>query len=243
MIRTLTLGSLFVASSLLAAGGPIREQAPITKFFIPNGFDNNDNTEVVIHGKLPSTCYHTGDAKAKVNSKDKSIQVDADVLFYPDTYCIQSITPYIQTVKTGVLEKGEYKVSFGDDPTVTETFAVKERTTESPDDFLYAPVANAFIDVDYDTGKQALKLQGTFPHLFIGCMIMKEVRVFNDPADVMVVQPITEIVDDARCDEQPADRSYQVTKGLAQPFFGEGLLHVRVLDGNSLNRFLDIPAM
>ena len=243
MIRSSLLLALTMAGTSLAQGGPIRQDAPLSRIYIPNGFDDNDNTEVVIQGKLTSTCYHSGDTKVSIDAKTKNITVDADVLFYPDTFCIQSITPYIQEVKTGILDKGTYKVSYVNDPSVHETFEVKARTTESPDDFLYAPVKNAFVEVNYSTGKQVLKLQGTFPHMFDGCMVIKDVRVNMEQVDVLVVLPIAEIVHGAICDQQPADRSFQVTKGLSRPFEGEGLLHVRTLDGKSLNRFLDIPNM
>ena len=88
----------FFISGLLIAGcafaqGPIREDAPISKIFIPNGFDDNDNAEVILHGKLPSTCYHAGSSSAVVDAKAKKIDVKADVLFYADSFCIQSITP------------------------------------------------------------------------------------------------------------------------------------------------------
>ena len=145
-------------------------------------------------------------------------------------------------MKRGILKQGAYEVSVEKDPTLEKTMEVRHRTTESPDDHLYAPVKNAYIDVNYDTGKQALKLQGEFPHLFVGCMVLKDVRVVADPVDVLIVQPIAEIVDGPICDQQPADRSFKFTKGLAKPFEGEGLLHVRTLDGKSLNRYLDIPA-
>mgnify|MGYP003683147267 CR=1 FL=1 len=243
MIRNVVLSSIMMAGTLFGqAEGPVRVDAPISKIFIPNGFDDNDNTEVVIHGKLPSTCYHMGDSKASVDEENQMINLDADVLFYQNSFCIQSITPYIQEVNTGLLKKGTYTVSYNNDPSVEEKLEVKERTTESPDDFLYAPVKNAFIDVNFDSGKQVLKLQGTFPHMFIGCMVLKDVRVNSNPSDVLVVQPIAEIVDGPICDEQAADRSFKFTKGLKKPFYGEGLLHVRTLEGKSLNRYLDIPA-
>ena len=223
-----------------AAKGPISIDASVEKIFIPDGFDDNDNVEVVLHGEYPSTCYSQGQTNVNVDHENKVIKVKATSLFYPDTVCIQSITPYIQPVTVGVLQKGDYKVMYEADATVTRDMKVKERTTESPDDFLYAPVDNAFVEVDFSSGKQALKLQGNFPYMFIGCMVMKEVRTYQSPEDVLVVLPIAEVVDGPACDEQPDDRSYQITKGLSEPFYGEGLLHVRTLHGKSLNRFIDI---
>ena len=240
MKRFLSIALVLTSGTVLAQKGPVEVNAPVEKIFIPDGFDDNDNVEVVLHGEFPSTCYNVGKTQATVDEDNKLIKVTASTYYYPDVYCIQSITPWIQPVKLGVLNQGEYDVVVTEDQNVTRSMTIKERTTESPDDFLYAPVENAEIDVDYTSGKQSLRLQGRFPYMFIGCMVMKEVRTYRSPDDVLVVQPIAEVVDGPVCDEQPADRSFEVKKGLSQPFYGEGLLHVRTLHGSSLNRFISI---
>ncbi len=232
--------ALISMTGILYAASPTKVNAPVDTIFIPDGFDDNDKVEIVLHGDFPSTCYKQGDAEVNVDAVTKEIEVKATSLHYSDPFCIQSITPFIQTVDVGLLEKGDYNVIYKPNPTVERGFNVKESTTESPDEYLYAPVDNAYIEVDFTSGKQALKLQGYFPYMFIGCMVMKEVRVYTGPEDVVVALPIAEIVDGRACDDQPDDRNYQVTKGLREPFHGEGLLHVRTLNGLSLNRFIDI---
>jgi hypothetical protein len=220
---------------------PIEVPAEIEKIFIPQGFDDNDNVEVVLHGNFPNTCYQVGSTEAKVDPVSRTVTVSATSLKYPGTFCIQSITPYIQTVKLGLIPEGDYQVIYSKDQQVRSSLQVTRRKTESPDDYLYATVENAYIDVNSESGKQALKMQGHFPFFFIGCMVLKDVRVLKSPTDVLVVQPIAEIVEDeAVCASQPDDRSFEYTSGLAEPFKGEGLLHVRTLNGNSLNRFIDI---
>ena len=232
---------LFATAGLgLAKTGPVMVDAPIEKIFIPHGFDDNDNVEVVIHGKFPSSCYNVGQASATVNEETQEVEVEANAIYYSDAFCIQSVTPFIETIKLGVLPKGEFKVRMKDKPDVNNVLRVKERTTESPDDNLYAPVENANIEVDWETGKQALRVQGKFPYMFIGCMVMKEIQTVQNSSDTLVVLPIAEIVDGEACAEQPDDRSYEITTGLSQPFYGEGLLHVRTLHSTSLNRFIDI---
>jgi hypothetical protein len=220
---------------------PLEVPAEIEKIFIPQGFDDNDNVEVVLHGNFPNTCYQVGNAEAKVDAASRTVTVSATSLKYPGTFCIQSITPFIQTVKLGIIPEGDYQVVYSKDQQVRSSLNVTRRKTESPDDYLYATVENAYIDVNSANGKQALKMQGHFPYFFIGCMVLKDVRVVKSPTDVLVVQPIAEIVDDdAVCASQPDDRSFEYTSGLTEPFKGEGLLHVRTLNGNSLNRYIDI---
>ncbi|MFW7379519.1 MAG: hypothetical protein ACOH5I_11970 [Oligoflexus sp.] len=243
MKRSLVLSfALLFAPLATAQSGPVVIDAPISQIYIPFGYDDNDNVSVVMHGKFSSTCYTIGQTEAKVDHDEKLVKVRATALYYPDIYCLQSITPFLQEVKVGVLKAGDYKVIYEVTETVTRDFQIQERTTEAPDDHLYAPVENAYIDVNYATGKQVLKLQGHFPHMLIGCMVMKEIQTYRKPDDVLVVLPIAEIVDGPECDAQAENRSFEVNHGLAAPFHGEGLLHVRTLHGTSMNRFIDVPA-
>ncbi|MCX6127898.1 MAG: hypothetical protein NTX25_02395 [Proteobacteria bacterium] len=238
----LLLGLGLSASSALYAldQNPVEVDSPVTKIFVPNGFDDNDNVEVIMHGDFTDTCHQVGRAEASVDEATKTVTVSATSYKYPGKFCIQSITPFIQTVSLGLVGEGNYKVVYKMDKAVKGDLNVAKRKTESPDDYLYATVENAYIDVNFETGKQALKLQGHFPYFFVGCMVMKEVRVSKDPTDVLVVQPLAEIVNTDVCDSQPADRSFEYTSGLPSSFQGEGLLHVRTLNGSSLNRFINI---
>lgn len=220
---------------------PLIEDAPVEAIFVPSGFDDNDNVEVVIHGTFPDGCHRVGSAKADVDKAKRRITISATSIVDQNEYCVQSLTPFIQPVSLGNLDEGSYQVVYAKNPEVMESLAVDRRKTESPDDYLFATVENAYIDVNRETGKQSLKLQGHFPHYFIGCMVIREVRVVRDPVDVLVVQPIAEVVNTDVCASQAADRSYEYTVGLQEPFQGEGLLHVRTINGTSLNRFLNIP--
>lgn len=241
MKRLLALTVGLCATISLAQTGPVVIKAPISEIYVPHGYDDNDNVGVVLHGKFMSSCYAVGQTSSEVNHKEKLITVRATALYYPDVYCLQSVTPFLQEVKVGVLDVGDYKVVYEITEEVSRDFHVRERTTESPDDHLYAPVENAYIEVNFATGKQVLKLQGRFPHMLHGCMVIKEIQTYQQPEDVIVALPIAEIVDGPQCDEQTEDRSFEVSHGLNAPFYGEGLLHVRTLHGTSLNRFLDIP--
>ncbi|HYX31958.1 MAG TPA: hypothetical protein VE954_02505 [Oligoflexus sp.] len=232
---------LSLATANAQEQNPIEVPAEIEKIFIPQGFDDNDNVEVVLHGKFPNTCYQVGNTEAKVDPQARTVTVSATSYKYPGAFCIQSVTPFLQTVKLGMIPEGNYQVVYSKNQQVRNSLEVSRRKTESPDDYLYATVENASIDVNFESGKQALKIQGHFPYFFLGCMVLKEVRVLKNPTDVLVVQPIAEVVtDEAVCATQPDDRSFEYTSGLAEPFQGEGLLHVRTLHGNSLNRYIEI---
>lgn len=242
-LLTLLLGVGLTVSETVHGqnSNPVVVDAPVDTIFVPSGFDDNDNVEVVLHGTFPDGCYYVGDATAEVDEVNRRITVAATSLIYPEEYCMQSLKPFIQTVALGHLTEGSYEVVYAKNPEVKHDLEVARRKTESPDDYLFATVEKAFIDVNRETGKQALKLQGHFPYYFVGCMVIREVRVIKDPVDVLVVQPIAEIVNTDVCASQPADHAFEYTVGLQEPFQGEGLLHVRTLNGTSVNHFINIP--
>jgi hypothetical protein len=237
----LGLGLILSTSTQAQTDKPLIVDAPVEAIFIPSGFDDNDNVEVVLHGTFPDGCYRISSASAEVDNEKRRITLYAKAEIDQDAYCVQSLTPYIEPISLGNLEEGSYQVVAATNPEIMESLAVNRRKTESPDDYLFAPVENAYIDINRETGKQVLKIQGHFPHYLIGCMVLRDVRVRRDPVDVLVVQPVAELVNSEVCATQPADRSFEYTVGLQEPFQGEGLLHVRSLHGTSLNRFINIP--
>lgn len=248
MRKLLAIGSSIWFAALATSAfadqqGPVEIPAPVSKIYIPMGFDDNDNAEVVLKGEFPTSCYNIGRTGAEVDQQKMEITVWATSYMYlGGENCAQVTKSFIQPIKVGVLKKGDYKVIFKFNKEVQSAMNVVERTTESPDNFLYAPVENAKINVD-NNGKQSLVISGHYPYMFVGCMVIREVRTERSPADVLVVQPITEIVQGDECNTQPGDKAYEITQGVAQPFMEEGLLHVRVLNGDSLNRFIPKPQM
>ena len=119
-------------------------------------------------------------------------------------------------------------------------YFVDPRKTESPDDFLYASVKNAFIKLDFASGKQSLVLQGNHPNWFHGCQVITEVRTYRKPKDVLVVLPITEVRPNSACGHEPDDRSFIKEVPLTSPFTEEGMIHVRTLNGQSINRYVPV---
>jgi hypothetical protein len=223
---------------------PTEVPSPIEKIFIPMGFDDNDNSEVILKGTFPTPCFRVGKSGAEVDDAKKEITVWATSYKYPPTirmFCAQVATPFIQTIKLGLLKEGEYKVIYKNQESVSNNLKIVRRTTESPDDFLYAPVENATVKIDAASGRQSLRLDGHFPYLFIGCMKLREVRVTKNPEDVLVVLPIAEITEDeAECVDQPSDHQFEVTQGINDPLTTDGLVHVRVLNGNSVNQLVKV---
>lgn len=243
MFRTTSI--LFVASlgfiSTVAAAqdGPQLVRAPVDRAFVPLGFDDNDNSEVVIYGHFHNTCYKTGPVTATIDDANQQINIDAKAYLYTGGSCGQIVFPFTQSVKLGTVKVGTYKINIVETPqadTSTPLVVVKA-TSPNPDDYLYATADAADVVKDAN-GNDMLRLEGTWPYTLIGCMRMKQVMVKQTPGNVVVVQPVAELkTSDADCTDQLQTHKYSIDTPLAQNLsVGDYLLHVRVLNGNSINR-------
>jgi hypothetical protein len=242
-LSALSAGHAFAEPSVLPTLVPFS----VEQLYIPAGFDDNDNTEVIVHGNLPNTCYKFQEFQTSVDADTKQISISALVLRYPSKTCLQMLIPFTAPVKLGLLKRGDYKVQISSSPNIqARTLSVAASKTESADDYLYAPVESAEIvalPTESDAANYRLTVKGKFPHMFVGCMIMKEVKVQLQSNNLVVVQPIAETVDDERCASQAKDMNYSADVKLQGSIPADVLIHVRSLNGQSYNRQYDAVPM
>ena len=232
-------GSVVLTNGARAETEPKLVLSPVEKVFVPLGFDNNDNVEIVLHGHFRNSCYKVGPAHAKVNHLTKKIHVTAYAYKYPAT-CLQALVSFTQVVKLGTVDVGDYKILLGQAPDLGEVNLniVKSRTV-SPDDFLYAPVSEVNLAGNEPAGQPTITVSGSYPFMFRGCMILRDVRVQQTPGNVLVVQPVAEYTEGDECLPQTQSKSFAVSVPLAERVHGDNLIHVRVLNGDSLNRVVE----
>ena len=79
-ILAVVINTSFLTSSGLANDGqePALVGAPVEKVFVPLGFDDNDNVEVVVHGHFQSTCFKVGPSTATVDAAAKTVTINAN---------------------------------------------------------------------------------------------------------------------------------------------------------------------
>lgn len=211
--------------------------APVEKVYAPLGFDDNDNVELVLHGHFFNSCLKVGPASAKVNQTNKTITVSAQSWSYYHQLCEaeEMYTPFTQTVQLGLLTPGSYTVKVeGRADVQTMPLVVGASTVPTPDDYLYAPVEELNVSEDPETLKVKITLTGTFAKLQNSCMVLNRVETKFTSGNVVVVLPIAERLTGEACES--ASLKFQETVEL--PGFEQGsyLFHVRVLNGQSLNR-------
>ena len=232
MFRSLILGFSAFAFSVFAAG-PTASNVSLDKAFVPVGFDDNDRVEITIEGKLASTCYKVGEAQVRVDEHTQQVTVKQEVLQYGGI-CLNLGIPFTHTVSLGIVPAGEYSILDATSGQSLGKLSVAIAKSTSADDFLYASVTDANVTTD-ESNQKTLVLTGTFPDK---CMTIKDTK-FHYTKDAIVVQPIADRVEDPKgCPEgrYPFTKTYALSSGLR----GVALLHIRVMNGQAINKMVDL---
>jgi len=234
----LTAAALLAANLVFAApvtkAEPTTEAVTFSKIYVPLGFDSNDNVQFVGEGVFSNSCYRPATVTTNVDVATKTIKVSPVAYKYAGL-CLQVILPYHRVVDVGVLPAGTWQVVQVDGKAIGQ-IKVAPALTADPDDYLYAPISQAY--VHETNGKEELMLNGNFPN---SCMSMKEVK-FDVQDDVIVVQPIAQMSTDAACQgagRGPAVPFTQVVQ-LGSIKAGRYLLHVRSMNAQAINTLIDI---
>lgn len=211
--------------------------------FTPMGFDDNDNAQVVVAGVLPNTCHKVAPSVVTVDSKKRKITIEDRAYVYSTSWCAMVTIPYTKTIELGLVKPGKYTVEAVVAPGKTKsmgTLPIGSATTASPDEYLYAPVSDALL-AEKNESVVELVLQGEYSS---PCMRMKEVRVVHNASNVLEILPIAEMMsaeacsapNDGRAQIIPFEERVVIKDKLPR---GPILIHVRSLNGQSLNRVIE----
>ncbi|CAN5413381.1 hypothetical protein BH10BDE1_BH10BDE1_27600 [soil metagenome] len=223
----LCLGGLF--RSATATADPIRVPALYNTVYAPDGFDSNDHVQIVGEGMFRNTCYRHAETSVRVDAANHQIFLGPVAYEYPGL-CLQVILPWERTVDIGILPAGHWDVMQGPTEKLGQ-LEVAPATTDNPDDFLYAPVSQAFFRQRGNISE--VLLSGNFPN---SCMTIDYVKITLQPK-VIVLQPIAKDSSAASCKDGkfPFSKTVRITRIAT----GRYLLHVRSMNGNAINTLVD----
>lgn len=236
--------SVFLSSSIIVSvfstfsyASPIEVAAPIDSLFLPSGFDSNDNVEVVVAGTFPNSCYRTGRTNVTLDQETREIKIDITAYRYLASSCGEVLTPFLHTIKLGILDVGSYAVHLTRQPNIKGTLNIQIHSSESADEHMYAPVDLANITIDRETGDQMLTLKGELPLTFVGCAVIDQIDQYREPENVLVVLPKIRLTDGEECIGNK--HHYSVTTRVENPLIEKGLIHIRSVNGTSFNGIYD----
>ncbi len=206
---------------------------PVDHVYSPAGFDSNDNSEIVVSGFLPNLCYKA--PQHMVNVKDGKINISIKAIKNQRGlgFCADVIVPYIEYVNVGVLDKGKYDIAVNENSQWEKRskMQIAEASSSSIDEAIYANVEEV---VKADDGSRKVILKGHNPS---DCFELKEIEIKDNGVDVYSVLPKMKQVR-AFCPKKMIPFSYEfdVPQNLEAD---KVLLHVRVMDGRSVNAFFN----
>lgn len=206
--------------------------------FIPQGFDNNDEAQVVLDGYLPSACYQVTKPLVNVDTAGLLITITPQARLY-DGPCIQSLVPYSSEVDLGVLPIGQYAIKVAGNKDIQDTLTIKESPNSGPDDVAYAPVDTVTIDTVVSANRPVAIISG---RLTDTCMQVGEVKVQNSGKTFEI---LPQLIVQERNDCQKLETPFRVPVELAPgsgPALNQGryLAHVRSLNGKAVNTLFSV---
>jgi hypothetical protein len=199
--------------------------------YVPDGFDSNDNTQVVAEGMFSNACYRPANPNVKVDSSKKTISI-GPVAYKFNGFCLQIILPYDRVIDLGMVPSGQYKLIQEANGQELGQINIKPATNLAADDFLYASISQAFYYSE--NGKNQVVLTGDFPN---SCMKMQEVRI-ELQSKVIVIQPIADMQAGSNC--TGGKFPFRQVVELKSVHAGRYLLHVRSLNGRAVNTLIDV---
>lgn len=215
-------------SWIATAGTPELMPAPVEKVFAPAGFDSNDNVEIVVTGHLPNLCHKSPQASATVEGM--TVKVEIKALYYSEEnpFCPEMVVPFVQKVSLGVMPEGDYRIVVNEkeaDSVKTE-MSVSAAAAASVDTHHYAYVEY----IERDLQSRVVELKGY--HLS-DCFALDKIESFHNGKDVYSILPIMKKTS-GFCPRKlvPFSYRFKVPVDLDRR---EVLLHVRTLNGNSVN--------
>jgi hypothetical protein len=200
--------------------------------FVPNGFDDNDQAEVVLDGWLQTSCDKIAKPKVKFMLEQNLIQVQA-MAKRGHYLCAPVMSRYTVVVPLGRLPYGVYKVETNRGLMV-ESMLVEESSSSGPDEFIYAKVDEAFVDYapEFDAaGRWSVVISGNFRS---SCEKMDKILLTQQDRSFQV-QPIIKEEGEVCVDilEPYVARVFLEDDDVLE---GRYLAHVRSFGGKSLNR-------
>jgi hypothetical protein len=229
----LFLGAMAVTAtaSAFADTAPAKVPVAFNHVYVVDGFDNNDNVQIVAAGRFNNSCYRNADTNVQIDHATKTIHMAPNAFKYNGT-CLQVMMPFDRVVDFGILQEGTYTLVQGQN-VVLGKINIHHSNVREADDAMYAPISQAYFE--NENGANKVFLTGEFP---LSCMRVKEVR-FNVQPEALVIQPIAEIDHSAPCTK--GSFPFHTSTNVGPMKSGRYLLHVRSMNGKAISSLFDVP--
>ena len=236
-------GEFHVQAETNPAGTKSQENSPSTvgggdssvvfgRIFAPDGFDSNDNAQIVAEGEFRSSCSDVGRTSLQIDRSRFRITVGAAVHLKTGA-CSQGHFTFHRAISFGKLVPGQWTIKDAVSDAPLGRVEVKNASSNPEVEPKYAAVEKVYSKV----GPQSAQLMVTGNYLN-SCSGLSEVRV-QIQQDVIVLEPIVQTSAGNNCVKGKFPFSSWTSLDFLKP--GRFLIHVRTAQGQSLNSIIDVP--
>lgn len=225
----------FLLTSAAVASATVID-APVDHLYVPKGFDSNDSVEVVVTGTFPNPCYSRNGVKVDVKNGEVEINVMAlapEVILMEGMTCPDMPVQFKEVVTLGNLQGGTYSLQVNGEQSssLNRNLKIAEASSQAVDEYLYA-------DVEWIEKKSSSEI---VLHGFRSsdCLDLDKIKVVSNGEDTLSVLPILKQVS-KKCNALNVPVSYPVKLDLSGLKTKRPLLHVRTIDGKSVNTILSL---
>ncbi len=195
--------------------------------FVPNGFDSNDNSEIVVSGWYPNPCHEWSRSIVHKNKNEVNVRLKALVKEGSDQVCIDMAVPFMESIKMGPMGEGDFQIRVGDKEA---SMRVSQTDSGSIDDYIYGKVTHV-TSVD-----QKLMIDMEKPS---SCLSFDQFKVVYNGHDTCAVLPIMKQISKT-CPRNPS--TFTQTLDIPDECLEKAekvLFHIRSLEGKSVNYLYD----
>lgn len=210
--------------------------SPVDHIYIPEGFDSNDSIEVILSGSFPDTCHSRNKVEIKVRPGVIDLTVTAirqGIMLRDRSFCPNVMVPFKEVVSLGTLKAGAYSINVNLKGPLGQKgmLKVKEASSSATDDYLYGAVE--WIE-QVSTNKYLLH-----GHRYSPCFVLGEIKVQSNGKDTLSILPILKQTSNF-CPMKGVPVTYPVTLDFTGLKIKRPLLHVRTMDGRSVNTIINL---
>jgi hypothetical protein len=206
--------------------------SPVDHLFVPKGFDNNDNVELVVTGKFPSPCYSRNNISVNVKEDKILVNINTEVKEKSPALCEPLKVPFSEVINVGTLQGGDYEIIVNG--SLKEKLFVETSNSQSVDDHLYASVE--YVDLGFTGG---LAGDATLIGKSVSsCLKLDHVEYISNGKDTYSVLPIMKRLSED-CPEENERIEIPIKYDLSKVDSDKVLLFVRSLDGKSIHSLID----
>jgi hypothetical protein len=226
----------FFVFTVFASANPEVIISPVDHLYVPKGFDNNDNVELVVTGNFPNPCYIKNTSVVEVIGDKIHVTVTALKKDDPShEICAAMTVPFSANISIGNLQGGDYQVIVNENSPFEQKkiMTVEVSPNNSMDDHLY-PIIE-YVDLGFMGG-----LSGEATILAKSpsdCMVFDRVEYLSNEDDTLSILPIMKKVSNT-CNKSNKIIEIPVKFNLKEFKHEKVLLFVRSLEGTSVNQFI-----